>query len=148
MKAGYARSGNKIAMAYGSWRNYSKQPYVSTTHGSRYVNNYANATARAYGKFEQSGKMPVGSVLAKDSFLVSPDGKISLGPLFLMEKMKAGFNRDSGNWRYTMIMPNGSVAGTTKGNGSQVVQFCIGCHAAVADSQDHMFFMPQEVRRN
>ena len=50
--------------------------------------------------------------------------------------------------RVVMIMPNGKVAGTTNGKGSAAVKFCIGCHAAVAESQDAMFFLPEEFRKN
>ena len=53
-----------------------------------------------------------------------------------MEKMAAGFNADSNDWRYTMIMPNGSIFGTTNGNNSSKVQFCIDCHQAVQPDQD------------
>ncbi len=146
MKAAYAKSGSDIAVSYATWPRYSKQAYQSGTHGGRYVQNYANATARAYGAYEQAGQMPVGSVLAKDSFGVTPRGKVSIGPLFLMEKMNAGFNSDGGDWRYTMIMPNGSVFGTTWGAGSEKVQFCAECHFSVSPDVDSMFFMPEEYR--
>ena len=99
-----------------------------------------------YAKFEKVGKMVRGGVLAKDSFTVTPQGKVSVGPLFLMEKMKAGFNKASSDWRYTLIMPNGQTVGTTNGKGSKNVKFCISCHAAVADNQDAMFFLPAEFR--
>ena len=146
LKAAYAKSGNAIAVSYGSWPRYSKQAYVSGTHGNRYVQNYANDTGRAYGNYEKAGTMPAGTALAKDSFVVSADGKVMLGPLFLMEKMKAGFNAESDDWRYTMIMPDGSVAGTTNGAGDANVEFCIGCHISVAPDVDSMMFMPEEYR--
>ena len=76
MVAGYAKSGLKVASFYKDWRNFSTQPYVSDTHGGRFVNNYANATGKRYGKYEDSGPMPVGSILAKDSFAVHADGKM------------------------------------------------------------------------
>ncbi len=146
LKAGYSKSGNATAKNYMKWANYSTTPYQSSTHGDRYVNNYANATAKAYGKYEASGKMPAGSIIAKDSFIASPNGKVMPGPLFVMEKMSNGFNKPSGDWRYTMIMAGGNVAGTTNGQGSKAVAFCIECHASVAE-QDHLFFLPNEFRR-
>ena len=145
MQAAYAKSGNPIARAYAKWKRYNKVSYVSDTHGGRYVNNYANKTGRKYGKYEKAGTMPKGTILAKDSFALSPNGRLSVGPLFIMEKMGKGFNKASGNWRYTMIMPNGSVFGTTGGKGSGNVKFCYECHAT-ADT-DSMFFMPEEVRK-
>lgn len=146
MRSAYRKSGNATAASYSGWRRYSRVAYQSATHGGRYVQNYANPTARAYGAFENSGKMPVGSVLAKDSFTITGKGRVSVGPLFLMEKMSSGFNAESGNWKYTMIMPNGSTFGETNGRNSSGMQFCIECHAAVAEEQDHMMFMPEEYR--
>ncbi len=146
LKAAYAKSDNKVAVSYASWPRYSKQPYTSATHGGRYVQNYANKTGRAYGNFEKAGTMPKGTALAKDSFAVAADGKVSAGPLFIMEKMDAGFNADSGDWRYTMVMPNGSVFGTTKGAGDDKVQFCAACHLGLAADMDSMLFLPEEYR--
>ncbi len=146
MRAAYAKSDNKIALSYMSWPRYSRQSYQSATHGTRYVQNYANAKARAYGAYEKAGAMPVGSAIAKDSFSVSGDGKVGVGPLFLMEKMNAGFSPGSGDWRYTMILPNGSVFGTTWGADSEKMQFCADCHLLVTPEVDSMMFMPDEYR--
>ena len=122
-------------------------PYISKTHGTRFVNNYANDVAKAYSKFEKAGVMPVGSVLAKNSFRVTPQGKVESGPLFLMEKMPAGFNAASGNWRYTLVMPDGKVIGTTNGNGSINVAFCAECHTGVTgEKTDSLFFLPTQYR--
>jgi hypothetical protein len=63
-----------------------------------------------------------------------------------MEKMGNGFNRESGNWKYTMVMPDGSVFGITKARNDAGMKFCTECHAAVGDNQDHMFFLPSELR--
>jgi hypothetical protein len=142
MAAGYVMSGRKV---YEGWTRYNRAPYLSATHGRRYVNNYANRRARAYGRFEQAGRLPVGSLLAKDSFAVTRDGEIHAGPLFIMEKMAEGFNYVSGDWRYTMIMPDGSVFGVTKGENAKAVEYCIGCHLAV-EKQDHLYFPPPEAR--
>ncbi|MGO1118115.1 hypothetical protein ACTL6U_05400 [Rhodovibrionaceae bacterium A322] len=146
MQAAYAKSDNPLAASYASWQYYSKQPYQSGTHGERYVVNQGNALARAYGNFESAGEMPVGAALAKPSFTASPGGYGAVGPLFLMEKMAAGFNADSGDWRYTMIMPSGQVVGTTNGPGSANVTFCADCHMAVDEEQDSLFFLPEEYR--
>jgi hypothetical protein len=146
LKAAYAKSDNAVALSYAAWPRFSKQPYQSGTHGNRYVQNYANGKARAYGAFEQAGKMPAGAALAKDSFAVLPNGKVMAGPLFIMEKMNAGFYAASDDWRYTMVMPDGSVFGATKGRGAKKVEFCIGCHIAVAPEVDSMMFMPDEYR--
>lgn len=132
---------------YQTWKRYNRAPYPSVSHGNRYLNNYGNQAAHAYERYEQAGKLPVGSILAKDSITVSKDGQAMPGALFLMEKMEAGFNYVSGDWRYTMIMPDGSLFGTTNGEGTERVRFCISCHLAV-EKQDHLFFIPEEYRQN
>ena len=145
MADAYGASEQPGAVGYLDWRRYNIAPYRSATHGQRYVNNYANETAAAYGRFEQAGRLPVGSLLSKDSFAILADGKVLPGPLFVMEKMPAGFNYVSGDWRYSMIMPDGSVFGVTKGVNAERVEYCIGCHLA-AEKYDHLFFVPEEVR--
>ena len=76
---------------------------------------------------------------------ITEDGKVSPGPLFLMEKMSAGFNHASGDWRYTMIMPDGSIFGITNGEASKRVDFCVPCHLA-AERHDHLHFLPEQYR--
>ena len=92
MRAAYAKSGNPSAVTFTSWPRFSRQSYQSATHGGRYVQNYANKKATAYGKFENVGTLPAGASLAKASFSVSGDGKVGVGQLFMMEKMPAGFS--------------------------------------------------------
>lgn len=145
MAAGYSLSRMPGLRSYLQWRRYNKAPYRSATHGARYVNNYSNRAGEAYGRFEGAGVLPQGSILIKDSFTATAAGGIFPGPMFVMEKMESGFNPKSGDWRYTMIMPDGSVFGETKGISSENVAFCVGCHAARA-KYDHLFFLPQEFR--
>lgn len=146
MAAAYAKAGAEEVGGYIDWRNVAKAPYQSATHGSRYVNNYANATgAPTYAKFEEGGTMPVGSVLAKDSFEVHTDGTVAVGPLFVMEKMQSGFNQDSQDWKYTMIMPTGTVFGVTDGKNSDGMTFCYQCHTT-ADDTDSLMFLPEDMR--
>ncbi len=146
MHAIYAYAKLPAIARFSEWRRYNTAPYVSATHGQRYVNNYANRTARAYGRYEDSGPMPEGSVLVKDSFTVTQDGDVFASALFVMEKMAPGFNAVSHDWRYTMILPDGSLFGQTGGEGSARVAFCITCHEAVPEKHHQMFFVPQEYR--
>lgn len=142
----YALSGDFMAAAYQRWPRYSSAPYLSKTHGQRYVSNYGNRLAADYGRFEDAGTLPVGAVLAKDSFAATASGEMFPGPLFLMEKMEPGFSNASGDWRYTMIMPDGAVFGVTKGEGAERVEYCIGCHLA-RERHDHLYFPPESYRR-
>ncbi len=142
----YALSGQSIAAAYQGWRRYNTAPYKSVTHGHRYLNNYANAAASDYGRYEDADVMPAGAVVAKDSFSIDNSGEVLPGPLFLMEKMAPGFEPESGDWRYTLILPDGSTLGTTKGAGADNVAFCATCHADASGSEDHLFFLPKAYR--
>ena len=148
LTAGYSKSGIKNTALFVAWSRYNNQPYVSDTHGGRFVNNYANAQAKNYEKFEKAGRMAVGARMAKDSFVVKASGKVSPGPLFMMEKMASGFSEASGNWRFSMIMPNGQVFGQTNGKNSAGMKFCYVCHSAMAEDQDSLFFLPDEYRKN
>ena len=145
LEAGYARSGLSPAGTYLRWQRLNRAPYLSSTHGNHYINNYANEIARDYALFEKAGKLPVGSVIAKDSFSVTETGGILLGSLFLMEKMPEGFSYASGDWKYSLIQPDGRVLGETNGPGSQRVAYCIACHLAV-EHQDHLYFVPPAYR--
>ena len=84
MGIGYPLSGSPVARDYQNWRRYNSAPYLSASHGNHYLNNYANQRALAYGEFEAAGRLPVGAVIAKDSFSVTNSGGILLGPLFIM----------------------------------------------------------------
>jgi hypothetical protein len=146
MKAAYAKSDNDVALGYSGWKAYSTQAYLSGTHGNRYVQNYANDAAKAYGAFEDAGQMPAGAKVAKDSFSVSANGKVAIGPLFIMEKMSAGFHPASGDWRYTMVMPDGSIFGRTHGPGAAKIEFCAECHLSVTPDADSLMFLPEDYR--
>ncbi len=145
LRAAYAKSGHGAAKAYARWKRYNTVSYVSETHGNRYVNNYANAKAKAYIRFEKLKRLPAGSVLAKDSFQVKAGGKLAYGPLFLMTKMGRGWSKASDDWKYAMIMPDGTVFGTTKGKGADKVKFCAQCHMLAAE-KDSLFFLPKKYR--
>jgi hypothetical protein len=145
MVAAYRLSRNPVATQFYKWRRYNRAPYLSATHGDRYINNYANDEAKTYGQRE-AGPMPPGAMLAKDSFTVTRQGDVFSGPLFLMEKMPPGFAAGARDWRYTMIMPDGSLFGTTDGEGSDKVEFCVTCHVTAGEVADHLFFVPEKYR--
>lgn len=145
LQSGYGLSGLPMAKGYQRWARANTAPYRSATHGRRFVNNFVNAKAQSYLKYEKSGTLPVGAVIAKDSFVVAKDGSLMPGPLFIMEKMEKGFSYVSGDWRYSMIMPDGSFFGETNGENADRVEFCIGCHLA-REKQDHLFFVPTKYR--
>ena len=73
----YANSNHPIAKQYLDWKKYNTAPYISETHGKRYLNDYANKKAMAYEQFENAGTFPEGSIIAKDSFLVTEGEKLT-----------------------------------------------------------------------
>jgi len=146
MARGYGMSRDPAALQYGRWRRYNLSPYNSVTHGNRYVNNFANALAGRYGQMKVGDKMPAGAIVVKDSFTVTSDRSVFAGALFVMEKLPAGTSPATGDWRYRMIMPDGSLFGDSRGIGAGEVAFCHDCHKANAD-RDYLFFMPEKYRR-
>lgn len=145
MVAGYALSGDRTATRYRTWRRVNAAPYRSTQHGERYVNNYANPVAADYADLEAGIALPVGAIIAKDSFAVTERGDVFSGPLSIMEKMPAGFDPAGGDWRYTLIMPDGSLFGTTGGVRAQEVAFCADCHTKHG-GRDRLFRVPDTFR--
>ena len=151
----YGSSLLKIAGEYGSWYQFNTSPYVSKEHGDRLVNDYGNAKAADYGDFETGQVLPVGAVIAMDSFKIIPSclplaitaDAVEAGPLFVMEKMEPGFNPSSGDWQFSMISPDGTLVGQTLGPQHDKVQFCADCHQSVSQEQDWLFFLPQKYRR-
>jgi len=146
MVAGYRLSNMSDVDEYRNWSRFNTVPYRSAQHGERFVNNFANDAGNNYRHFEASGEMPAGAILVKDSFAVTKRGDVFSGPLFVMEKMPPGFNLASRDWRYTMIMPDGSLFGITNGEGSDRVEFCVTCHELAGDRTDHLFYIPERYR--
>lgn len=143
--SGYEMAEYEKARDYLSWRRYNAFPYLSPTHGNRYVNNYANSTAGGYGP-EMAEDLPRGAVLAKDSFTVTGGNIVFPAALFVMEKLGEGEHLEYGDWRYVMVLPDGSTFGDSQGPASGQVAFCHTCHAAAQDN-DYIFFIPEPFRR-
>lgn len=146
MTEGYGMSRLPGSADYVQWKRFNRWPYRSAQHGERFVSNYGNRLAAAYGRYEQAGQLPEGAILAKDSFTVTAAGDVFSGALFLMEKMAPGFHPRARDWRYAMILPDGSLFGTTGTEGSDQMEFCIDCHETAGDAQDHLFFIPEAYR--
>lgn len=146
MALGYEGADHPAAGKYRKWRLYNNAPFRSATHGNRYVNNYGNSLTRDYVKMDETVRMPAGAVLAKDSFTVTADGDVFGAPLFLMEKLAAGASPKTNDWRYVMILPDGSLFGDSQGGAAEKVSFCHSCHRAV-EKADNLFFVPKKFRK-
>ncbi|MEM7463030.1 MAG: cytochrome P460 family protein [Pseudomonadota bacterium] len=146
MEVSYEMSGIPEIKNYQSWDLFNSLPYLSETHGRRYVNNYANKVGANYGKLAKGEKHAPGTVLAKDSLTLTDNGQFFPGALFIMEKLAAGTNPQTADWRYIMISPDGSVFGDTTGDQRENVNYCHDCHKVRA-SYDYVFYIPEEFRR-
>lgn len=142
MTRAYVASDEPAARRYLGWVRANDAPYRSATHGNRYVNNYANPAASTAGYGTPGALMPPGAVIAKDSFTATPNGRRYPGALFLMEKLKPEASPATADWRYVMIMPDGSTFGDSQTSPARMA-FCHACHAARADD-DYLFFVPAE----
>lgn len=145
MSSSYGTAAYDKAKDYLDWKRYNTSPYLSATHGQRYVNNYANDKVTNYGKLQPGERYPVGSIFAKDSISAIDADRTFPGAFFVMEKLKEGESPKTADWRYVMILPDGSLFGDTKGANADKVEYCHTCHVAVADD-DYMFFVPEEYR--
>lgn len=148
MAARFTASGEPAALTYQRWWRVNRSPYLSATHGSRYVNNYVNRPARAYGSLAPGAALPVGSIVAKDAVSVDSAGRVLPGALALMEKMPAGYDAAARDWRYALILPDGSVFADSNGANPSGVAFCVTCHASAGDAADHLFLVPEGLRRS
>ena len=145
MAARYATAEEPVASAYRGWTVTATRPAIAGSHGERFLQTFANdVAAETYLAFSYAGdvEMPVGSVLAKESFKVSSradtKGQVSVGPLFLMTQVGAEQAPETDGWLYGGILPNGKPMGFEQA-------FCHDCHAGAA-SGDAVFYPVEEVQ--
>ncbi len=143
MASGYALAKVAVVKNYQKWKRYNSEPYLSAAHGQRYVNNYANKLAKNYGHLEKGETYPVGAVFAKDTITVTSQKKIFPGGMFIMEKLPKGKSPDTADWRYVMLLPDGSMFGDTTGDDPESVEYCHACHIQKS-RQDYVFFVPEK----
>jgi hypothetical protein len=143
MAGGYALAKLPILKNYQNWRRYNSEPYLSATHGQRYVNNYANKLTKNYGHLKKGEAYAPGTVFAKDTITVTSKKKTFPGAMFIMEKLAEGKSPDTGDWRYVMLLPDGSMFGDTTGDDPESVEYCHACHIQKS-RQDYVFFVPKQ----
>ena len=129
----YSIANMVVANEYRDWMRFNTGPYLSATHGNRYVNNFANSIGVIYGTLTKGIRFPVGTVLVKDSFTVTDENKAFPGALFIMEKLSPDKNPETGDWRYVGIFPDGSLIGDTRGFMPDQVRYCHHCHQSRED---------------
>lgn len=143
LREGYASQGGENTLEYQSWKAAATGPAAPGFHGKRFLMTYVNEIGfEQYTKYsDENPVMPVGSIMAKESFNVSKKGKVQKGPLFFMTKVAAGGDADAfGNWVYAAFNP--------KGKAMKIKQkFCHDCHTNY-DDQDSMGYPVEDVRIN
>ena len=129
----YSIANMVVANEYRDWMRFNSGPYLSATHGNRYVNNFANTIGEVYGTLTKGIRFPVGTILVKDSFTVTDENKAFPGALFIMEKLSQDEKPETGDWRYIGIFPDGSLMGDTRGFMPDRVRYCHQCHQSRED---------------
>ena len=141
LREGYAAGGGEHTSDYTGWKAAATLPAAPGVHGKRFLMTFVNEVGfDEYVKYsEERGPMPVGTVIAKESFNLSKKGKVRKGPLFFMTKAAAGGESDKyGNWVYAAFSP--------KGKAMKIKQsFCHDCHAAFED-QDALGYPVEDYR--
>ncbi len=141
MAESYAAEGDEIGSSYRDWAVTSTRPAVAGAHSERFLQTFANdIAAEQYLKFEEEGvEMPVGSMLAKESFGINAKKNIlRRGPLFIMEKVGLDEAPDTMGWLYSGLQPNGKVMKVKQ-------SFCHDCHVGW-EAQDALAYPLPEVR--
>ena len=127
----------------------STNSYLSRAHNNRYVSQYANdIAAEHYLQFEQAQEMPIGAVLAKDSFVVTKQGRVVVSALGIMEKREPGHNPDVGDWHFMLVLPDGRIFGDSEESSPRAVNFCSDCHKNAGAEQHFLYFMPKRYRHS
>lgn len=140
MVEGYTKGDNPVAAVYRDWAATATRPALEGSHQERYLMTFANdLAAPEYLKFAEEGvEIPVGGILAKESFKVRAEGVTAVGPLFIMEKVGLDQAPDTMGWLYSGVLPNGKPL-----NFQQA--FCHDCHVNW-ESQDALAYPLEEVR--
>ncbi|HUF56565.1 MAG TPA: cytochrome P460 family protein [Thermohalobaculum sp.] len=127
---------------YRAWGKAVTGPAAPGFHGGRFLLTWVNeAGYDEYVKYDtESAEMPVGTVIAKESFEVSDTGEATPGPLFIMQKVELEKTPETDGWYYMMVAPNGEPQAVP------VMTACNECHANFGDAQDHLGYPVEDVR--
>jgi opacity protein-like surface antigen len=148
LQAGYAKGDKKWIPAafvtdYPNWTLANTLPANPGFHGGRFLMTRVNAVgADEYLKFAEDDDVhiPAGTVIAKESFAVSEQGKVQKGPLFIMEKVAVGVSPETDDWYYMMVAPNGAPQAV------DVMVACNECHVGNYAHQGGLGYPDGEVR--
>ena len=147
LHAGYMKGDKKWIPAefvadYRNWTSANTLPANPGFHGGRFLLTRINDIgAEEYLKFaEENVNIPAGTVIAKESFAVTEDGKVQKGPLFFMQKVAAGVSPETDDWYYMMVAPSGAPMAVP------VITACSECHMENYGFQGGLGYPDPEVR--
>jgi hypothetical protein len=138
--ADYQSGDNEYAKEYTSWKAVSSGPAKPGVHSNRYLMTFVNSVGvDAYTEFKTSGvNLPIGTVIAKESFKIKKKGKVKAGPLFFMEKVGVDKAPKTGGWLYSGVKGNGKKFSVSQ-------KFCDSCHKNYKE-QDYVGYPVESVR--
>lgn len=126
----------EVGADYATYRRVTPAPFLSTVHGSRWVEVFVNEVGA--DEYLSGAAIPVGTVIVKTSW-EARDGQMSdiEGPLFVMEKRPPGYDPDNGDWWYAIHWADPtpkqreSLGGPIYWRGrSPRAAYCVACHAS------------------
>ena len=137
--AGFGKKDHEVGAAYGDWKAASIRPAAPGVHSGQHLMTYVNAVGYdQYVAFGTGITMPVGTVIAKENFMIKDSGKVKTGPLLIMTKV-GDEAADTGGWAYSGVKTNGKKL-KVDGKG-----FCHACHQAYP-TQDFLGYPIPDVR--
>lgn len=109
-----------------SFTKVNKARLVSQGHaaGRWDVDVWANELAQK-ALASRSREVPVGAIVVEEHFERTADGSSAdkrTGPIMVMEKKPAGFSKEHGDWRWSVVGSQGQLVG------DGVLEKCAGCH--------------------
>lgn len=126
---------------YRDWVQVSTIPAAPGFHGGRFLVTWVNETgAEAYTQYAEDPQIPVGTLIAKESFQVTEAGELQRGPLFLMEKVETEASPDTMGWYYMAVAPNGNPMGIDPWKD------CNECHVGNFGHQGGLGYPVEEAR--
>jgi len=132
--SGYAQSKHVMAQIFGDWERATEYPFIHDVVGDRYLVVYGNERAVGDEKTLWLDRdMPVGAIVVAAGFTVGESGELIAAPAMIYEKMVNGFAFGRGNWRQTLIAPDGEILGVSNGPGAENLTACVDCAARSAD---------------
>ena len=130
-----------IVEDYRNWKPASTLPADPGFHSERYLLAYVNPVGYdAYTEFAEDPTIPEGTVIVKESFSITKKGKGKAGPLFIMQKAKAGSSPKTMDWYYMMVSAKGIPQAIN------VYQACNECHVESFGFQGGLGYPVEEVR--